>query len=346
MVSRKQPSHGLSLRLSKEQKASRAFAEHLFSDDIISPEGRDFALETLMPARQWAPWIARLLLLLGSALFLSGVVFFFAFNWASMAPLWKFVIVEGGIVLGAAGAFYFSLKALEGKIAALVAGILVGVFLAVFGQIYQTGANAYSLFIPWMLLILPWVILARFSAYWFVWFAIAQVALLTYWSQGLIPGPDYTLLTFTLCALSGTAFLVFHEMGFGRDKGDGEAEWVRILVVFYVLGMILCPFVYFTFDLSFGNVGAVIGALAALVLCAGAYYIFRWKLVDKIAFTAAVAAIAFAIGTVFTKVLFYDSGRAEYSGLWLLLALLFLGISGTAIIHLRSVYKLMGTDHD
>ncbi len=43
-----------------------------------------------------------------------------------------------------------------GKAALLLATLLLGVFLALFGQTYQTGADPWQLFANWALLILPW----------------------------------------------------------------------------------------------------------------------------------------------------------------------------------------------
>ena len=59
-------------------------------------------------------------------------------------------------IFGCLGAAYFqNLQQLPGKVLLLGASVLIGVFLAVFGQVYQTGADAYNLFTMWALLILP-----------------------------------------------------------------------------------------------------------------------------------------------------------------------------------------------
>ena len=46
----------------------------------------------------------------------------------------------------------------------IAASVLVGVLLAVIGQVYHTGADAYSLFAAWTLLILPWTLASRSAA--------------------------------------------------------------------------------------------------------------------------------------------------------------------------------------
>ncbi|WP_315814113.1 hypothetical protein [Paraflavitalea speifideaquila] len=43
------------------------------------------------------------------------------------------------------------------------AAVLLGVLMAVFGQVYQTGANAYDLFLSWTIAITLWVVIANFA---------------------------------------------------------------------------------------------------------------------------------------------------------------------------------------
>lgn len=96
------------------------------------------------------------MLFLGLALTLSGVVCFFVWNWDALPGLAKLAIVQAGIVGCCVVACQKKIATLPGKAAITGAAVLVGVFLAVFGQVYQTGADAYQLFVGWALLILPW----------------------------------------------------------------------------------------------------------------------------------------------------------------------------------------------
>ena len=67
-----------------------------------------------------------------------------------------------------------------GKAALLVAAILLGVLLALFGQTYQTGADTWELFATWAALITPWVIVGRFAGLWMLWLALLNVAIVLY----------------------------------------------------------------------------------------------------------------------------------------------------------------------
>ncbi|MEM6456810.1 MAG: DUF2157 domain-containing protein, partial [Acidobacteriota bacterium] len=111
-----------------------------------------------------ARWLDHGLLFLGLGLALSGVVFFFAYNWEGMHRLVKLGLVEAGIAAAFSVAALSGLSGLRGKLALLTSSVLVGVCLAVFGQVYQTGADPWELFASWALLILPWTLLSRFQA--------------------------------------------------------------------------------------------------------------------------------------------------------------------------------------
>lgn len=103
----------------------------------------------------WSVWAVRLLMALGTGHVLAGIVFFFAFNWADMSPFAKFATIQGGIALAAIAAIVSGLDRPVGQSLLIAASVLTGVLLAVFGQIYQTGADAYELFVGWALLIVP-----------------------------------------------------------------------------------------------------------------------------------------------------------------------------------------------
>ena len=105
--------------------------------------------------------VDRSLLFVGSSLVLAGVIFFFAYNWSRMNAIAKFGLIEVGLLLCVLAASNRGLDRLTGKVLLLAASVLVGVLLAVYGQVYQTGADAYETIVVWALLILPWVIVGR-----------------------------------------------------------------------------------------------------------------------------------------------------------------------------------------
>lgn len=162
---------------------NRQLIDTLYAEGLLSREARLSALHFTYPHDQWSQWSAQLLLLIGSALILSGMIYFFAFNWAELSAMFKLSLVASVMVGCTVGAYFKTLASLTGRVLLLGASVSVGVFMAVFGQIYQTGADAYELFMMWSLLILAWTVLSRFAAQWFLWTVVTYCFLTFWWRQ-------------------------------------------------------------------------------------------------------------------------------------------------------------------
>jgi len=106
--------------------------------------------------------IERVLLGLGVALVLAGIVAFFAFNWDGLAPRYKFALLEAGIVASGVVAWRWWGRP-AGHAGSMAASVLVGVLLAVIGQVYPSGAPWHQLFGWWLLLVLGWAVSTRFA---------------------------------------------------------------------------------------------------------------------------------------------------------------------------------------
>ncbi len=125
-------------------------------------------------------------------------------------PKWsKLALLEGAMLVSFALAAVLGIKRLPGQCLLLAGTVFIGVFFAVFGQIYQTGADAWQLFALWALLMLGFVGLSRFPGQWILQWSITGLALLLwmqqtihwnygeYWIRGLIMAL-YTLGIWTL----------------------------------------------------------------------------------------------------------------------------------------------------
>jgi uncharacterized membrane protein len=157
-----------------------ARAEIFSSDDLE----RSLGIAGIIPnGKAWSRFLNMLFLLLGSVLVAAGVIFFFAFNWASMHRLLKLGVVEAALFIGVAVSFLSGIDKLAGKAALLVSSLLVGALLALYGQIYQTGADAYELFLGWSILIASWVVISRFSALWLLLLLLIEATVYLFWGQ-------------------------------------------------------------------------------------------------------------------------------------------------------------------
>lgn len=129
----------------------------------------------------WSLWLDRGLLILGVILMITGVGYFFAHNWQHLTENDKLGLASGSVLVAFIAACYAGFDRFLGKLLLLAASLLVGVFIAVFGQIYQTGADTYELFLAWAVLIFPWVALGRFVPLWLFWLGLINLTVGFYW---------------------------------------------------------------------------------------------------------------------------------------------------------------------
>lgn len=134
-------------------------------------------------AGKWNRFLSILLLVLGAGFSVCGIYFFFAYNWADMHRFVKLGIIETIIIGLVISTSVISLEKLTGKIILTVAGAVIGALLAVYGQIYQTGADSYMLFLSWTILMAGWVFISRFTPMWLIWILLINTSLYMYWDQ-------------------------------------------------------------------------------------------------------------------------------------------------------------------
>ena len=175
-----------------------------------------------------------LLLLLSAGTGLSGVVFFFAYNWADMHRFGKLGLIQGLLLAALATAILARTRAtLASQIGLFCASVFVGVFFATFGQIYQTGADAWQLFVAWAALITPWVILSRTQRQWVLWITLVQAGCWLLWTQHLHPIHDLrpewvsAALTTLLLALIAARDLLIER----RNVAWLRPMWGRTILV-------------------------------------------------------------------------------------------------------------------
>ncbi len=255
----------------------------------LIPGGRYFAAASAVrDDAAWANWAGRTILALGAGHLLAGLVSFFAYNWADMSAFTKFATVEAGILIALAGAWFTGIERAVGRILLIAASILVGVLLAVIGQVYNTDADAYSLFAAWTLLILPWTLASRSAVHWCLWLVVFYLALSLYGEQALIPEGRLTDSTLEVGLGALTAFvLALREAAVREGMAWAAAAWTRIALLIAALGLLFWPAAGYVLDWQ-GEPYVPAAFAIALALAAVAYR--RW-LPD---FAAATTVIGFA----------------------------------------------------
>ena len=333
--------------------ADRALVEALYAGGRISKEARHYALALLYPHDKWGLWTARLLLALGTALLLAGVIYFFAFNWAKIPPAAKLAGIEAALIGCLVMACRASLKSLHGQVWLLAASVLTGVFLAVFGQIYQTGADAWQLFALWAVLALGWAGIAAFAAHWLWWLLLANTALWLWWDQAALPSEDMAFMIFLwLTLLNGAALALREYFAVAGGCAWLAARWTRLLLTITVLLCMLISALTWIFEAENASLSIKLSGALGVLGHIALYCLYRHLLTDLWSLTATVLSACIVLDFVMIKTLIIDPGRfmshailLYQDSLPLLAGLLTIGLFSAAALYLKRAARHMETEH-
>jgi uncharacterized membrane protein len=190
----------------------------------------------------WSKFIKTFLMSLGIAFLVSGVIFFFAYNWASLHKFIKLGLVQVLLIAMVGVAVFSKLDKNVKGIILLGAGMLVGALFAVFGQIYQTGANAYDFFFGWTVFIALWVFVSNFGPLWLLFLALINISIWQYFEQvlGRVDQVEILNLLFVINLL----YLILLKVLVHFGKITSTSRWLERVIV-------LASISHLTFNLSF-----------------------------------------------------------------------------------------------
>lgn len=165
--------------------------------------------------RQWNQFLSVFLLAVGVGFTVAGVIFFFAYNWDELPKFAKLGLVEGLLAATVLLAVFTRWSLFVKQILLTGATFLTGTLFAVFGQIYQTGADAYDLFLGWTIFTLLWAIAIRFAPLWLTFIGLLCTTIGLYAVQ-IVPDNllQFTLFTNSIAWICGVA--------------TGVSEWMKV----------------------------------------------------------------------------------------------------------------------
>lgn len=258
---------------------------------LISARGYIAASRAVRDEAFWGRWGLRALLALGAGQFLAGVVFFFAYNWNDLSDIAKFATIETAVVIAAAGALLVGIDRAFGQVLLVAASVLTGVLLAVIGQVYQTGADAFELFVAWAVLILPWTVISRSAVHWLLWLIVADVALALYGEQVLTV--VHTVAHGDVWVLVGATVVIalaIREIAVRKGYEWLAQHWTRLVLLFAALAILFVPAASHLLDIE--DVGAAPLCLAAFILALMGSGWTYWRVAHD--FAALVIIVGFA----------------------------------------------------
>ncbi|MDH6251047.1 putative membrane protein [Chryseobacterium sp. H1D6B] len=154
----------------------------------------------------WQKFLRLFLITLGIGFTTAGVIFFFAYNWSDLNKFVKLGLIEVLIIAATILVLLPKIKNGTKNIILTGSSFLAGALFAVFGQVYQTGADAYDFFLAWTLFITLWVIVSNFAPLWLLYIVLINTTFFLYTEQVVKGWPE--ILVITLLFLFNTAILI------------------------------------------------------------------------------------------------------------------------------------------
>lgn len=173
--------------------------------------------------------------------FIAAVTSFTAFNWKLMNSFQKLSVPACLIILGLC--FYIFLKETKYKnLSLFFSCFIIGTLFAVYGQVYQTGANTWILFRNWaFFLIIPLFISASYNI---AILLIAVISFAVYFGLNLYFSSMYALFFATL--ISGGILILYPIFIKKLNLEFNDFFYNTILIPFYIIFNIAGVFLVFS----------------------------------------------------------------------------------------------------
>ncbi len=280
----------------------------------------------------WWNFIDRLLLGLGVVFVAVGGTFFVAANWQAMGLFVKFGLIEVPIVACIAMCWWRGLDTRVARATLFAAALFTGALLALVGQVYQTGADTFELFVAWAIAIVAWAAVARMPALWLLWLGIVNAAITFYFAVfpnlfGFLFFEHWNVL-WALFAFDALALVVW-EIACARGIEWLRARWAIRAVVFAGGTAITAAALLHAIDLDRTHLWTL---LVYGVWLAAMYWAYRRRTTDLFVLAGCVLSVALVAAALALRLLL----SADAGGL-LLTGILVSGIAAWGARWLRRV---------
>jgi len=296
-----------------QQRPDTSWLYLLASQLPLAPQQLETALQklTVIPNKAiWLHWLNLLLLSVGSGLFLSGVMFFFAYNWEEMHRFTRFSLIASGVMITAISAWWYGVNTLIGKLLLTAAAVLTGVLLATFGMVYQTGADSFMLFSSWAILILPWVFVSRFQPLWLLTLILINTAVFTWASITPLNwhAPDQAeTLALLIPSSINIIVLLLRELTSFIHQPIANARWFSRTLIFWLLCVLSYTPIHSAIETNISTVYQVFLILFYIFVLASLTYYTLFIRHDLLIFTCVLLSIIAVLISILTQLL--DFGR-------------------------------------
>ena len=368
---------------------ARRTIEQLLHQGLLPLKNTEAAathLEVYPSKRTWLIFFDKALLIIGTVALVLSLVFFIAYNWQNIGKMGKFALVEGALVITIALYVALSFRQLRQRfqlirqLLLLIASIITGSLLALFGQVYQTGADTWQLFFGWALLITPWVMIARFPALWLLWLGLINACLLLYLDVANLQLINHRLQNVSQVAILALFnFIAFYSWLISYDnkkpfsaskffnrinpkkstadittnhlkhplnnsKINSSQTKSSLHWSTYVVGLLSTFFMTYLAIVTVFDSGNIWATLIAIIVWLGWCGFMFWQFYQRRIDLLMLTYLSFSIITV---VMFWV-GKWLLDGFdaggFLILALLLIGMSSSAVMWLRKIARIKKVD--
>jgi uncharacterized membrane protein len=220
---------------------------------------------------------------------------FFAYNWRDLPDLAKIALPQAAMVLAFVLFAIAPRSSAIGAVAGVAATTMIGVSMGVVGQVYQLGADPWTLFAAWAAFALPLALVARSDAQFALWFLIATIAYFL-WADVHLDAKLAGMRTAIPAIYSAAALgvLLVRDFAAARLAGQGPSwqRWLFAAAALLPAGAAAFSEVAATRAFEDGAVGTF-----ALAGVAGALYVvYRVIRPDRPVRALALFAVAVVLG--------------------------------------------------
>lgn len=295
---------------------------------------------------QWRSFLVPVLSFLGLISLVAGAVFFVAWNWAQMPKMAKFALAELLVIALATVVWWHWYNGLA-RCALLATGLSFGALFALYGQVYQTGADSWELFRAWICVLLPLALIARQNSLWFCSWLVANLAFQLYYATQSIPFADSAsfgslaylparalysyLIVLALCLIMREALALWATKQ--HPQSWLASRWFSRIMAGFMLLLLTVIVAGSVSDWGYEIRLPFVTGFWLITLLLG-YVLYRYRHPDLCMLTLGIASVA-AVGCVFILQLFDSS--YDIGGLFMLgcLMALWLAGNGAVLLHWR-----------
>lgn len=262
--------------------------------------------EKVPTTAHWKLFIDYFCLVLGVAFGICGLFFFFAFNWSKIHHFAKLGTGQFFLILAVFIALYKGIHSLVGHISLVGASFLVGANLALYGQIYQTQADSYTLFLTWAFLIFGWVCIGKSLFLCCEFLVLLNTSFILYCEQVMPFGETSESIYFlfwVLFFLNSIALFTLEFFHFKWKRNWCQNRWLAHFISVFILIFTAFPVVTYIFsDLEqFADTG-FFSFIFYLSYILTVFYYYSQKYVDMFILASSCLSLIFIVTAIAIRI--------------------------------------------